>query len=211
MSLISTDNRTDALAYAKSLTGGAASSGAVAGGNFQSLLSSANDRANAIMGALAATVAEPSTAVNAQVIGQTEETETTVGDTAKEEFLDFMAMDPQARMRAQMLGGMGLTEEELAAMPAEERRKIEDRIHEMIEAKVQEDTEEKVAESAGTQIQAQSAPVVATAAQASAKVADAKPGDATTKEGITTLDAMFPFLRPDTVTQTNAVDDQRAA
>ncbi len=211
MSLISTDTRTDALAHAKALGSSAASSGAVAGGDFQSLLSSANDRANAIMGSLNATIAEPSTAVNAQVIGQTDSTSESDGDTAKQEFLDFMAMDPEARMRAQMLGGMGLTEEQLAAMPADERQKIEDRIHEMIEAKVQEDTEEKVAESASTQIQAQTAPVAATAAQASAKAADAKPGDATTKEGITTLDAMFPFLRPDTVTQTNAVDDQQAA
>lgn len=206
MSLISNDTRTDALAYAKALTSGANSSGAVAGGDFQSLLSSANDRANAVMGALNATVAEPSTAVNAQVIGQTDDT--TEGDAAKQEFLDFMAMDPEARMRAQMLGGMGLTEEQLAAMPADERQKIEDRIHEMIVAKVQEETEEKVAESANAQIQAQTAPV---AAQAATKTADAKPGDATTKEGITTLDAMFPFLRPDTVTQTNAVDDQQAA
>lgn len=209
MSMISTENRTDALAYAKALTGGAASSGAVAGGDFQSLLSSANDRGNAIMGALNATVAEPSTAVNAQVIGQTDDTSDT--DSAKQEFLDFMAMDPQARMRAQMLGGMGLTEEQLAAMPADERKKIEDRIHEMIEAKIKEDTNEKVAESASAQVQAEAAPVVATAAQAAAKAADAKPGDVTTKEGITALDAMFPFLRPDTVTQTNKVDDQRAA
>ena len=208
MSLISTDTRTDALAYAKALTGGAASSGAVAGGDFQSLLSATTDQSKSILGALNATVAEPSTAVNAQVIGQTEDTD---GDAAKQEFLDFMAMDPQARMRAQMLGGMGLTEEQLAAMPADERQKIEDRIHEMIAAKVQEDTEEKVAESANAQIQAETSPVAATAAQASAKVADAKPGDATTKEGITTLDAMFPFLRPDTVTQTNAADDQQAA
>lgn len=210
MSLISTDTRTDALAYAKALTGNAGSSGAVAGGDFQSLLSSANDRANAIMGALNATVAEPSTAVNAQVIGQTDDTSD--ADSAKQEFLDFMAMDPQARMRAQMLGGMGLTEEQLAAMPADERKKIEDRIHEMIEAKVKEDTDKKVAESASAQIQAEAAPVVATAAtQAATKTADAKPGDATSKEGITALDAMFPFLRPDTVTQTNKVDDQQAA
>ncbi len=210
MSLISNDTRTDALAYAKALTGGAGSSGAVAGGDFQSLLSSANDRANAIMGALNATVAEPSTAVNAQVIGQTEES-SSEGDSAKQEFLDFMAMDPAARMRAQMLGGMGLTEEQLAAMPADERKKIEDRIQEMIEAKIKEDTEEKVAASASQQIAAQTAPVAATAGQAAAKAADAKPGDATTKEGITTLDAMFPFLRPDTVTETNKADDPKAA
>lgn len=208
MSLISTENRSDALAYAKALTGSANSGGAVAGG-FQSLLSSANDRANAILGTLNATVAEPSTAVNAQVIGQTETTEI-AEPSAKDEFLEFMAMDPAARMRAQMLGGMGLTEEELAAMPADERRKIEDRIQEMIEAKIQEDTEENVAEAASTAIQAESAPVAASAGAGAAKVADAKPGDATSKEGITSLDAMFPFLRPDTVTQTNAADDRAA-
>lgn len=206
MSLISTENRSDALAHSKALVGSANSSGAVAGG-FQSLLSSANDRANTILGTLNATVAEPSTAVNAQVIGQTETTGI-AEPSAKDEFLEFMAMDPAARMRAQMLGGMGLTEEELAAMPADERRKIEDRIQEMIEAKIQEDTEENVAEAASTAIQAESAPVAASAG--AAKVADAKPGDATSKEGITSLDAMFPFLRPDTVTQTNAADDRAA-
>ncbi len=96
-------------------------------------------RTRTIESTLGAQVATPDTAVAAQELG--------LSDAAKE-FLDFMDKTPEERMRAQILGSMGLTEEELAALPPEERRKIEAKIQETIEARIQKDTEEKTAEAA---------------------------------------------------------------
>lgn len=189
MTMISSEHQATALAYAQSLVGGAASGGGIAGSGFQSLLDTGtgDQRTDAIIGALAASVATPATAVNAQAIGQSDASK---GSGAREEFLKFMDMDPQARMRAQMLGGMGLTEEELAAMPPEERKKIEDRIRELIAAKVQEDTEEKVAEAANAAAQAQSAPVAASVAAGIATTADGADEPATGA-------GLFPAVRRD--------------
>jgi hypothetical protein len=60
------------------------------------------------------------------------------GEAAKEKFQEFMDMTPAERMRAQILAGMGITEEQLAALPPEEREKIEDQIAAIIRQKIEE-------------------------------------------------------------------------
>jgi hypothetical protein len=57
---------------------------------------------------------------------------------AKEEFLDYMNKTPEQRMRANILSKMGYTEEQLAALPDDERKKIEDKIKEMIKEELKE-------------------------------------------------------------------------
>ncbi|SBW12726.1 conserved hypothetical protein [uncultured Alphaproteobacteria bacterium] len=118
--------------------------GATADGSlWQKALASASDDADArqrtIESTLGAKVVTPETAVAAQGLGQSD---------AAQDFLDYMDKTPEERMRAQILGSMGMTEEELANLPADERKKIEDKIRETIEARIQKDTEEKTAEAA---------------------------------------------------------------
>lgn len=48
------------------------------------------------------------------------------------EFLKYAKMSPLERMRASILKGMKMTEEQLAALPQSERTKIEDQIKEQI-------------------------------------------------------------------------------
>jgi hypothetical protein len=52
---------------------------------------------------------------------------------AVRDFLEFMALTPEERMFEAVLREMGLTREELAALPPEERQKIEQEIREKIE------------------------------------------------------------------------------
>ncbi|WP_417532527.1 hypothetical protein [Marinobacterium stanieri] len=59
--------------------------------------------------------------------------EQVVEQNAREELLRILQMSPAERIRYQMLQEMGLTEEALAAMPFEERMKIEAMIEEEIE------------------------------------------------------------------------------
>ena len=67
-----------------------------------------------------------------------------LGETsARDEFLKFQAMTPAQKMRAMMLAKLGVTEEQLKAMSPEERRKIEDKLKEMIKQQVQNDPEKK--------------------------------------------------------------------
>ena len=104
-----------------------------------------DDRAATVHQILGGTLPS-ATAIDAQTIGQVEET-TSTEPSAEDTFLDFMKMTPMERMRAQILSGLGLTEEQLAALPTEERKKIEDKIRQIIEETVRRETEEKTAES----------------------------------------------------------------
>lgn len=61
-------------------------------------------------------------------------------DADIEEFLAFAKMTPAEKIRYLMLKEMGLTEEELAALPPDERRKIEQKIEDAIKRKVEEAT-----------------------------------------------------------------------
>ena len=52
--------------------------------------------------------------------------------TAEQKFLEWAKMTPAERMHAQMLGQLGLTEEQFKAMDPAAQQKIEERIREMI-------------------------------------------------------------------------------
>src|ERR1700741_518048 len=53
-------------------------------------------------------------------------------DSVEEQFLNYARMSPGERMRASILGSMGLTEDDLSAMSAADRQKVEDKIKQMI-------------------------------------------------------------------------------
>lgn len=67
---------------------------------------------------------------------------------SKAEFKEFMSKDSSERMREQVLLALGLTEEELDAMPPEERQKVELKIAAIIEEKIRMATEEQLEKSA---------------------------------------------------------------
>jgi hypothetical protein len=64
-------------------------------------------------------------------------------DSVEEQFLKYARMSPMERMRASILGSMGLTEDDLSAMSAADRQKVEDKIKQMIEQKMKEAQKEK--------------------------------------------------------------------
>ena len=57
--------------------------------------------------------------------------------TAAEEFRAFMAMTPAEKIRYSMLQEMGLTEDDVKAMPPEQQQKIEEAIAERIQQQAQ--------------------------------------------------------------------------
>jgi len=63
--------------------------------------------------------------------------------SAKDEFLKYQAMTPAQKMRAMMLAKLGVTEEELKAMSPEDRKKIEDKLKDMVKQQVQNDPDKK--------------------------------------------------------------------
>lgn len=56
--------------------------------------------------------------------------------SAKDKFLDYMKMTPAERMAASILEEMGISKEDLEAMPPEQRKAIEDTIRERIKEKM---------------------------------------------------------------------------
>jgi hypothetical protein len=58
-------------------------------------------------------------------------------DPAMQAFEDYMNMTPAEKMRAAILGGMGLKEEDLKNMDPKERQKIEDKIKLIIKQQVE--------------------------------------------------------------------------
>src|SRR3546814_2375090 len=64
-------------------------------------------------------------------------------DSVEDQFLDFAKMSVADRIRAQYLGGKGLTEEDLKNMDPKERQKIEDEIREQIKEALKRSTEKK--------------------------------------------------------------------
>ena len=73
-------------------------------------------------------------ASNASPLGET---------SAKDEFLKYQAMTPAQKMRAMMLAKLGLTEDDVKAMKPEDRKKVEDKLKEMIKQQVQNDPDKK--------------------------------------------------------------------
>jgi hypothetical protein len=144
-----------------------------------------DDRAATVRQILGGTLAS-ATAIDAQTIGQVEETASTE-PSAEDAFMDFMNMTPMERMRAQILSGLGVTEEQLAALPPEERKKIEDKVRQIIEEMVRREIEEKTAETAEADTTTSGTPAVATASAEDGKSNAAGP----------TLEQVLPFLRED--------------
>jgi hypothetical protein len=62
---------------------------------------------------------------------------------AEQALNDYAKMTPAQKMRAAILGSMGLTEEQLKAMDPKERQKIEEKIKEIIKEKVEQAVEKK--------------------------------------------------------------------
>jgi hypothetical protein len=62
---------------------------------------------------------------------------------AVQALLDYAKETPAQKMRDQILGTMGLTEEKLRGLPPKERAKIEAKIREIIKEKVEQSTEKK--------------------------------------------------------------------
>jgi hypothetical protein len=76
--------------------------------------------------------------------GVSASTSSSVGEpSAKDEFLKFQSKSPAEKMRAMMLAKLGVTEEQLKAMPPEERKKIEDKLKDMVKEQVQNDIGKK--------------------------------------------------------------------
>ena len=73
---------------------------------------------------------------------------TTTSTTAKsnaQQLEDYVNMTPEQRMRADLLKKLGVTEEELASMPAEERSGIEAKMTEMVQELAQKAAAEQQA------------------------------------------------------------------
>jgi ABC-type lipoprotein release transport system permease subunit len=65
------------------------------------------------------------------------------GDKAVDDFMAFANMTPAEKMRAVILGNMGLTEAQLRAMDPKERAKIEAKIKKLIEQQIEQSVEKK--------------------------------------------------------------------
>jgi hypothetical protein len=72
-----------------------------------------------------------------------------VEPSAKGEFLKFQAMTPAEKMRAMMLAKLGVTEEQLKAMGPEDRKKVEDKLKDMVKQQVQNDPDTNGPDSKG--------------------------------------------------------------
>ncbi|ENZ80524.1 MULTISPECIES: hypothetical protein [Caulobacter] len=57
----------------------------------------------------------------------------------REAFEKYQAMTPAQKMRAMMLARLGLTEEQVKALPDDKRKAVEDKIKDMIKQQVQND------------------------------------------------------------------------
>lgn len=67
----------------------------------------------------------------------------TGGASARQDLYDYAAKSPAEKMRAAILGKLGLTEEDVAAMDSKEREKLEAKIKQMIKDEVTQQAEEK--------------------------------------------------------------------
>ncbi|MBK1665827.1 hypothetical protein CKO38_16395 [Rhodospirillum rubrum] len=105
-----------------------------------------------------------STFLNTPGAAGVEEDAESAGTQAKDEFLAFVNLSPAEKMRYSYLASKGLDEASLAALPADEREKIEAEIREMIKAQFEENT-------TGTPIAAATATTTATATAGQAVIA----------------------------------------
>ncbi len=90
-------------------------------------------------------VATPQTQVTAQNLGNGDDTglnesSDAISNSATDQFMDFMDKSWEEKVRAMILKDLDMTEEQLAALPADEREKIEAKILERIKAEVEKKT-----------------------------------------------------------------------
>lgn len=64
-------------------------------------------------------------------------------ENVREEFLSYARMSPLERMRASILKNMNLTEDDLNAMSADVRKKVEEKIEALIKQEIEEDLGKK--------------------------------------------------------------------
>jgi len=102
---------------------------------FTSALSAASAASPA---ASVAQFADPRLGADTAIALQLAEAEQPLEKSATEKFLDYARMSPSERLRDDVLKSLGLTEEDLEAMPTEERRAAEDKIRELIEEKIRQ-------------------------------------------------------------------------
>jgi hypothetical protein len=58
-------------------------------------------------------------------------------DDVVQQFMDYAKMDPMARLRANILKGMGLTEDDLKNMTPEQQKAVEQKIEQIIQQELQ--------------------------------------------------------------------------
>lgn len=63
--------------------------------------------------------------------------------SAAQEFQDYAKLTPAQKMRASILKSMGLKEEDLAGMDSAKRQQVEDKIKEMIKARLEQNADKK--------------------------------------------------------------------
>ncbi|PZQ45864.1 MAG: hypothetical protein DI551_06250 [Micavibrio aeruginosavorus] len=102
--------------------------------------------ADATRVAVTGQVSTPQTATDTQVLGATDAS----SESAVDEFLDFTGKSWDEKIRAMILGSMGLEEEDLANMTPEEREKIEAKIKEKIDQEIEKKTGMMVGEAPAT-------------------------------------------------------------
>lgn len=84
--------------------------------------------------------ASAKTLVLTQVIAnQNTPQEESESSSAIDEFLDFASKSYEEKVRALVLKGFGITEEELASLPTDERAKMEEKIKEKIKEYIEND------------------------------------------------------------------------
>jgi hypothetical protein len=81
-------------------------------------------------------------------LGATTGSETTSGlsgaaKSIREQFLDFAQMTPAERMRAALLAKLGLKEDDLKSMGAEERKAVESKLAALIKQEVENDPDKR--------------------------------------------------------------------
>lgn len=75
---------------------------------------------------------QPSLVSQATNVSDTSKTSKTIGGSAADEFSKYMQMTPAEKIRHGVLSELGITEEQLAALPPEQREAMDKKIADMI-------------------------------------------------------------------------------
>jgi hypothetical protein len=64
-------------------------------------------------------------------------------ETAAQKFLEYANMTPAQRLQAEMLGQLGITEEQFKAMTPAEQQKVMDKVRDMIKQQIQNGSDKR--------------------------------------------------------------------